>query len=63
MRLLEEILKTPPEIFVKNMLVPWIEENVYVFAQLSRIDVWTNKTRKSTTFILEERTINYSELY
>ena len=36
MILLEEKLIVLPEVFVKNMLVPWTEELFQVVAQLSR---------------------------
>ena len=32
--------------FVKNMLVPWIEKSVQVVAQLSIIGVWNKKIQK-----------------
>ena len=46
MRLLEEKSKNLPEVFVKNMIVPWIEENVQVVAQLSIIYVRSKKIHK-----------------
>ena len=39
MRLLEETIETVPYMFVKKMIVPWIENNFQVVAHLSRIDV------------------------
>ena len=41
--------------FVKNMLVPLIEENVQVVVKLSIIDVCNQKFRKSTTCVLQDR--------
>ena len=47
MRFMEKKLKMLPGIFVKNMIVPWIEENVQFFAQLSRIDVRNKNGQKN----------------
>ena len=42
--------------FVKNMIVPWIEENFQFVEQLSRIDV-QKKPRKKNKCVWEERII------
>ena len=52
MRLLEERLKTLTFFF--NMIVPLIQKNVQVVAQLLIIDVWNQEIQKITTFLLQE---------
>ena len=44
---LEGKLITLPEMFVKSMIVTWIEENVQFVAQLLIIDVWNQHIQKN----------------
>ena len=58
MRLLEGKLKTLPEMFVKNMVFLWIEENVQVVEKLSRIDVWKQISHKKDRMCIVSEGVN-----
>ena len=41
-----------PTMFVDRMLVPWIQENVQVFAKSSKIDVWNKQIQEKDGMII-----------
>ena len=41
-----------PTMFVERMFLPWIQENVQVVSQISRIDVWNQKGQEQDNIII-----------
>ena len=40
LKIMEEIVISFPELFVKKMLEPWMNANIQIVAQLSKANVW-----------------------
>ena len=49
--MMEKLIKFPM-MFVDRILIPLIQENVQVFAQLSRIDLWNPQIQENYDMII-----------